>query len=102
VITKHAHARMRSRSITEADISDAIEFGRTFFSRGAIFKIVGRKEIRRFEEDVDLRHLDGLHVVLAADGAVITVYKNKQFRRGDFRKPRYRGTKQWSAGLWGG
>lgn len=101
MITKHAQARMQSRSISETDISDAIEYGRTYFARGAIFKILGKKEIRRFEADADLRHLDGLHVVLAADGAIITAYKNKQFRRGDFRKPRYRPTKKVNMTIWG-
>lgn len=101
VLTTHAQKRMQSRGITEEDIHDTIQYGRTFYARGAIFKVVGKKEIEHHSDEVDLGHLDGIHVVLAHDGAVITTYRNRQFHRGDFCKPRYRPYRNPATGkLW--
>jgi hypothetical protein len=86
---------MQSRRLTEFDIEAAVDFGRTFYSRGAVFKVIGKNEVARYGEEVDLEHLVGVHVVLSHDGKVITAYRNRRFRSADFRKPRRRTRQHW-------
>ena len=90
VLTNHVHERMQLRDISEEDVLATVEYGRTFYSRGAVFKVIGKKEISRYREETDLEHLEGVHVVMGHDGTVITTYRNRRFHRTDFRKPRYR------------
>lgn len=90
VLTTHAKKRMQMRRITQDDIRATVEHGRTIYARGAVIKIIGKKEIGRYRNRHDLRHLDGVHVVLDHDGVVITTYHNRQFHQSDFRKPRRR------------
>jgi hypothetical protein len=95
-LSHHAAKRMQMRNISAEDIECALDYGRTFHSRGAVFKVIGRKEIDRYTAEVDLHHLDGLHVLCSRDGRVITVYRNPGFRaknypnqpRGSRRSPR--------------
>ncbi len=90
VFTDHAHERMRSRELREGDVLLTIEYGRTYYARGAVFKVIGKKEVAHYRDEVNLEHLDGVHVVMALDGTVITTYRNRHFHRTDFRKPRHR------------
>lgn len=90
VLTTHVQKRMQSRGISEEDIQEVVRYGRTFYARGAVFKVIGKKEIERYSDNAELDHLEGVHVVIAHDGAVITTYRNRQFHRGEFCKPRYR------------
>jgi len=90
VFTNHANQRMRSREISEADVQLTIEYGRTFYARGAVHKVIGKKEIARYQDEADLEHLDGVTVVMGHDGTVITTYRNRRFHRANFRKPRHR------------
>lgn len=90
VLTTHVRKRMQSRRISEADIQDAVRYGRTYYARGAVFKVIGKKEIDRHCDEPNLQHLEGVHVVMAHDGTVITAYRNRQFHRVNFSKPRYR------------
>lgn len=90
MLTKHARKRMQSRGIGEESIFAAVDYGRTYYARGAVFKVIGKKEIARYADQADLSELHGVHVVMAQDGAVLTTYRNRRFRRADFRKPRFR------------
>ncbi len=90
VLTDHAQKRMQSRGITEDSVLAAVTFGRTFHARGAIIKVIGRKEIARYADQADLRELQGVHVVMSHDGSVLTTYRNRRFRRADFRKTHFR------------
>ena len=94
VLTTHVRKRMQSRRISEDDIQDAVRYGRTFYARGAIFKVIGRKEIERHCDVTNLQNLEGVHVVMAHDGTVVTTYRNRQFHRAQFSKPRHRVTKR--------
>ena len=71
---------MEERRISVRDIENALDYGRTFYSRDAVFRVIGRKEIDRYRDEVDLQQLDGLHVVCDRHGQVITVYRNPRFR----------------------
>lgn len=81
-ITHHAEMRARQRRISNEVLDLTLQYGRTIRSRGAIYKVVGRKEIERFaSRGVDLRKAEGVHVLLGSDGAVITTYRNNDLRK---------------------
>lgn len=80
-LTKHAYERMTTRSISRTAIEAALEFGRCVEIRGAQIFAIGRKEVEKYQRDgVDLREFEGTQVVVTASGAVMTVYRNSDFR----------------------
>lgn len=85
VMSRHAQQRMQTRHISAADVETVVRYGRTFYSRDAIIKVIGRREA---EHDRSLARLDGLHVILSHDNHVITTYRNRKFRERDFAKRR--------------
>lgn len=95
-LTQHAAARMAHRSISSEVIESVIEFGRVVFTRGAMIHAIGRNEVVRYrQEDIDLSDCEGVQVVCSTDGAVLTVYRNHDFR--GLRAGLGRGRK-WPAG----
>lgn len=97
-LTRHAIQRMQGRAIDSEAIESVLECGRIVYCRGAVIYAVGRKEISRFRvQGIDLRHLEGVQVVCANDGTVLTVYRNRNFHwlrsghgRGRFRPRKLR------------
>lgn len=80
-VTRHAARRMQTRAIAPAAVETVLEYGRVVHTRGAVVHAIGRKEVARYAaEGVDLSALDGVQVVCSLDGAVITVYRNRNFR----------------------
>ncbi len=80
-LTQHAQQRMNVRGFSSAAVNQVLAYGRGIHTRGAIIYVVGRKEISLCESfGIDLSNLDGLQVVCSTDGAVMTVYRNKDFR----------------------
>ena len=80
-LTKHAVERMVTRSISRTAIEAALEFGRCVEIRGAQIFAIGRKEVERFRRDgVDLGEFEGTQVVVTDSGAVMTVYRNSDFK----------------------
>jgi hypothetical protein len=80
-LTKHVVARMVTRSISRTAIEAAIEFGRCVEIRDAQIFAIGRKEVETFRRDgIDLSEFEGTQVVVTASGAVMTVYRNSDFR----------------------
>lgn len=80
-LTKHAYERMIARSISRTAIEAALEFGRCVEIRGAQVFAIGRKEVAKYRrEGIDLREFEGTQVVVTASGAVMTVYRNSDFR----------------------
>lgn len=80
-LTKHAYERMITRSISRTAIEAALEFGRCVEIRGAQIFAIGRKEVEKYRRDgIDLREFEGTQVVVTASGAVMTVYRNSDFR----------------------
>ncbi len=75
VMTTHARQRSRQRGIPETAISHAIDYGRHRRDRDADHFQVGWREVRHWaRKGVDLSPYEGVHVVCASDGAVLTAY----------------------------
>jgi len=92
-LSKHAIERMVTRSISRTAIEAAIEFGRCVEIRDAQIFAIGRKEVEKYRRDgIDLSDFEGTQVVVTASGAVMTVYRNSDFkslrarRRRSFRR----------------
>lgn len=81
-LTSHADARMGSRRISRDDVAVVLSYGRESHVRGAVIYALGREEAACCRDDgLRVDRLEGLQVVCAADsGAVITAYRNSDFR----------------------
>lgn len=80
-LTNHASKRISQRGISTQDIELVLEFGRQVRSRGAVFYVIGKKEIERYYKiEPRLSELNGLQVITSGEDVVITVYCNKDFR----------------------
>ncbi|MCA9177469.1 MAG: DUF4258 domain-containing protein [Planctomycetales bacterium] len=78
----HAFERMEQRDIDHEAIEVVLDYGREVYTRGAIVHAIGRREIEHWErEGIDLSRYDGVQVVCSQDGTVLTVYRNRNFRR---------------------
>ncbi len=78
----HAFERMEQRNIGHEAIEVVLDFGREVYTRGAIVHAIGRREIEHSErEGINLSPYDGVQVVCSQDGTVLTVYRNRNFRR---------------------
>jgi len=87
-LTDHARRRMSERSISPNAVATVLLYGRDTHVRGAVIYAVGRKEILASRQrGRDLSTCEGIHVVCASDGQVITTYRNHDFRS---LKPRRR------------
>lgn len=89
LLTRHATTRMQQRRIPTDAIDAGLAFGREFQTRDAVIFVIGRREIERHAEVVDLSDLNGLHVVCGREGTVVTTYKNPRFHRKAFRLQRW-------------
>jgi hypothetical protein len=85
-LTDHAVTRMQQRRVSETDIDVAIGYGRVFHTPAAEIFVVGQSEIRKYDRVPEMSPaLNGLHVICDRHtGAVITVYRDKSFRRAAF------------------
>lgn len=79
VYSYHAQARMGLRGITEEAIDLVLKFGREIRAKGAIFYVLGKREIQKFQTiNPTIQALEGVQVVTSVqDGTIITVYRNK-------------------------
>lgn len=76
--THHAAQRSRTRGIPTQAVTAAVAFGRHRVARGADIYIVGWREVRlQARHGLDLSRWQGVQVVCAHDGTVLTVYRNK-------------------------
>lgn len=81
ILTLHASERMRSRGLRVDAIAAAMQHGRVIHIRGADIRAIGRSEVqwgRRY--GIDLSCYQGVQVVCGSDGAVLTAYRNSDFR----------------------
>jgi hypothetical protein len=104
VLTEHALDRMDGRRLSSEAVRAVLTYGRSSWTRGARIYALGRKEVERWaRRGVDLTPFEGVHVVTAADGAILSVYRNRDLRglRQD-KRPRFavgcsgRGSTRWS------
>ncbi len=78
LFTSHARARMSSRAVGADEIDMVMAFGRAVHTRGAVIYVMGHREVawcRR--RGISPDRCEGLHVVSSRDGAIITVYRNR-------------------------
>ncbi len=77
-LTRHAQGRASARRISPSLIDAVLVWGRELRLRGAWVYVVGRRDVwRAAREGVDVTALEGVHVVCSDDGAVLTVYRNR-------------------------
>ena len=87
-LSGHALQRMRQRRISESAIRAALEYGRVVHVRGAAIHAIGRKEVFRLRRRaIDVSEHEGVQVVCARDGTILTAYRNRDFRN---LRPRHR------------
>jgi hypothetical protein len=80
-LTLHALDRSRTRGIPEDAIEVALEFGKHRGIRGADVFTLGWREVRLCaERGIDVSRWEGIEVVCAHDGRILTVYRNKNPR----------------------
>jgi hypothetical protein len=81
LLTNHARTRLNGRRISEAAVEAVLAYGRVVWTRGAQIYALGEKEVQfASREGIDLRPFAGLQVLCAPSGAVITAYRNHDFR----------------------
>ena len=77
-LTRHAIDRSRSRGIPTEAIDLVIAYGKHRAIRGADVYTLGWREVRfHATRSLDLSRWEGIEVVCAHDGQVLTVYRNK-------------------------
>lgn len=80
-LSSHAWSRMCGRRIPADVVSAVLEHGRIVHVPGATVHVVGHREARSMRaRGVDLGRAEGVHVVCAPDGTVLTVYRNQDLR----------------------
>jgi hypothetical protein len=77
--TDHAQTRMSHRGLTRWDLEAVVDYGREVWQRGSVTFVVGRREVVAARAcGVDLRHVEGVHVVCAKRSMVVlTAYRNR-------------------------
>lgn len=79
--TTHALDRMTRRRLAPDLVEAVIAFGREIHTRGATVYFIGRDEVEwGHRAGMDWRPLDGLCVICSREGAVLTVYRNRNLR----------------------
>ncbi len=90
-LSHHAHWRGSQRGISHADVDLVLGYGRCAHTRNAWIYVVGRAEVRAAALDgVDLRPVEGIHVVVQPGGGVTTVYRNHHLNLRPLRRRRPR------------
>ena len=97
-LTHHAQKRCGHRGISEEAISMVMDYGAQCYKRGAIHYLVGWREVQHWaRHGVDLTAYEGIKVVCAFDGKVLTVYRRSQ--TGNLGRKRSRSRSQQSSNL---
>jgi len=80
--TNHTTQRMSQRGIGPDVVETAQDYGRVVHTRGAVTYAIGRTEIAFYAaKGINLGRLNGVQVICCpTSGAVITVYRNRNFR----------------------
>lgn len=81
VYSIHALRRMQQRALSRVVVEQAMLYGRETLGSDTVMYVVGRAEVAAWRrEGVRIDHLEGVHVVCAPSGAVITAYRNRALR----------------------
>ena len=81
-ISEHARRRMDARGIRDADALAAFDWGTGWRHGGRLKLRVDRAAIARARRDgADIRAHEGVTIVVAADGFLVTAYRNRRGER---------------------
>lgn len=80
-LTNHAWERMTARTLNLEAVEAVFDYGRLVHVRGAEVYAIGRREVDFYAKmGIDLQLFEGIQVVCSPDGAILTVYRNRNFR----------------------
>ena len=89
--TWHARRRSARRNVAPDAVEYVLAYGRMVQRTGVTFFFLGRRDIPRCDRCASwVSRLEGVIVVVAPDGGVITVYRNRDGLRSITRKMKYR------------
>ncbi len=86
--TTHAQTRCQQRAISAWDVDQVLNFGNAIYKQGMRFMFIPKKEIRTFYQPENQSSLEDLMILVAADGAIITAYRNTAAVKNVKRKPK--------------
>ena len=87
LVSTHALEQLQARHLRLPDAIDVLRFGRRWFDTGAWHHAIGRREVIRHERAFPgIVRLEGLQVVAAPDGTILTAYRNRTLVVKDDRK----------------
>jgi hypothetical protein len=90
-LTDHARGQGARRNVEPDAVTYVLEHGRMIRRTGVIFYFLGRKDVPPSDRCMSwATRLEGTTVLQAANGAVITVYRNREGLRTIQRKMKYR------------
>lgn len=80
-LTVHAYKRRMQRGIQHQQVAHLLRFGRKQYHKHAIYYSVGLKEIKKYADVCPaLKNMNGMHLVTAFNGTVLTLFRNRDFR----------------------
>ena len=80
-LSVHAYKRRTQRGIQQQHIAHLLRFGRKQFHHHAIYYSIGHKEIKKYANICPtLKKMNGMHLVTAINGTVLTMFRNRDFR----------------------
>ena len=89
--TGHARSRGAQRNVAPDAVDYVLAHGRLIQRTGALFFFLGRRDTPPADRGMSwAARLEGTTVLLAPDGAVITIYRNRRGARAIARKLKYR------------
>jgi hypothetical protein len=78
-ITNSSHSELRryQRGISKKHVVLAYKYGRVIYAKNAKYYVIGLKEISCYIDiEPELKSINGVQVVIAKNGTILTVYKN--------------------------
>jgi len=73
---------MCQRGLSIDKIQRVLLYGEPVYDRGSLCFRVGKRVIAQYgKRGIDIRDLGGLHVITTDEGLIVTVYRNRDFRR---------------------
>lgn len=93
--SSHARSRAARRNLEPADVEYVLAFGTPIQRTGCTIYFLARRDIPRSDRhNSSITRLEGTAVLVAKQGEVITVYRNRDAYRTLCRKAKYRLTEQ--------
>lgn len=81
-LSQHAHRRTTARRLSTRAIEAALTWGRRYWSHGdQVFRLDRRCVRRAASEGIRLDCFEGVTVVVAPTGTIVTVWRNRSPRR---------------------